>query len=160
MLTQFNCYCNCLLELSLSKKESRWKQWPASLRPPPRVAHASTPGPKKESRWKQWPASQHASTPGPKVGENSGQLRFVHNHGWRTQAHLDQCFVVLCPGHFYTENWNIPDQKLLTLLLQNQRQAENTFHIPDAWIYCAVFGLFSWEHAGLTIIPDVCNIWR
>ena len=27
------------------EKESRWKQWPASLRPPPRVAHASTPGP-------------------------------------------------------------------------------------------------------------------
>ena len=24
---------------------NRWKQWPASLRPPPRVAHASTPGP-------------------------------------------------------------------------------------------------------------------
>ena len=28
------------------KEKSRWKQWPASLRPPPRVAHASTPGPK------------------------------------------------------------------------------------------------------------------
>ena len=24
----------------------KWKQWPASLRPPPRVAHASMPGPK------------------------------------------------------------------------------------------------------------------
>ena len=28
------------------KEKSRWKQWPASLRQPPRVAHASTPGPK------------------------------------------------------------------------------------------------------------------
>ena len=28
------------------EEKSRWKQWAASLRPPPRVAHASTPGPK------------------------------------------------------------------------------------------------------------------
>ena len=28
------------------EEENRWKQWPASLRPPPRVAHPSTPGPK------------------------------------------------------------------------------------------------------------------
>ena len=27
------------------EEKSRWKQWPASLRTPPRVAHASTPGP-------------------------------------------------------------------------------------------------------------------
>ena len=27
------------------REKSRWKQWPASLRPPPRVAHASMPGP-------------------------------------------------------------------------------------------------------------------
>ena len=26
-------------------EKSRWKQWPASLRPPPQVVHASTPGP-------------------------------------------------------------------------------------------------------------------
>ena len=25
-----------------------------------------------------------------KVGENNGQLRFVHHQGWRTQACLDQ----------------------------------------------------------------------
>ena len=28
------------------EEKSRSKQWPASLRPPPRVAHTSTPGPK------------------------------------------------------------------------------------------------------------------
>ena len=28
------------------EEKSRGKQWPAVLRPPPRVAHASTPGPK------------------------------------------------------------------------------------------------------------------
>ena len=27
------------------EEKSRRKQWPASLRPPPRVAHASMPGP-------------------------------------------------------------------------------------------------------------------
>ena len=27
-----------------------------------------------------------------KVGENNGQLRFVRQHGWRTQARLDQHF--------------------------------------------------------------------
>ena len=30
----------------LDQNQSRWKQWTASLRPPPWVAHASTPGPK------------------------------------------------------------------------------------------------------------------
>ena len=28
------------------EEKNRWKQWPASLRPPPRVPHASTSGPK------------------------------------------------------------------------------------------------------------------
>ena len=33
-------------------------------------------------------ARKHAWTK--KVGENIGQLRFVHHHVWRTQARLDQ----------------------------------------------------------------------
>ena len=53
------------------ERNSRWKQWPASLRPPPRVPHASTK----------------------KVGENNGQLYFVRHHEWRTQASLDQKLV-------------------------------------------------------------------
>ena len=57
--TQFNCYCNCLLELSLAKEKSRWKRWPALLCPPPRVAHASTPWPIKDfillfEYWREW----------------------------------------------------------------------------------------------------------
>ena len=63
------------------KKKSRWKQWPTSLHPPPRVAHASTPGPKKE-----------------KVDENNGQLRFVRHHVWRTQARLDQLLALTNVG--------------------------------------------------------------
>ena len=37
-------------------------------------------------------ARKHAWTKN--VGENNGQLRFVCHHGWRTQAHLDQIFLV------------------------------------------------------------------
>ena len=40
------------LDQKEEEEKSRWKQWPALLRPPPRVAHASTPGPKKAT-W-QW----------------------------------------------------------------------------------------------------------
>ena len=29
-----------------------------------------------------------------KVGENNGQLRFVRHHGWCTQAHLDQNYLI------------------------------------------------------------------
>ena len=59
------------------KEKSRWKQWPASLRPPPRVVHASTPGPKKrrvkvdnnngQQHIATPPQVAHAKPPGPKV---------------------------------------------------------------------------------------------
>ena len=41
------CFPEVAQKQKTEKKEekSRWKQWPASLCPPPRVAHASTPGP-------------------------------------------------------------------------------------------------------------------
>ena len=63
-------------EKKRKKEKSRWKQWPASLRPSPRVAHASTPGPKR-SQWTQWPASHPQNPPGPKLNFHQPQQNNV-----------------------------------------------------------------------------------
>ena len=44
-----------------------------------------------------------------RVGENNGPLRFVRRHGWRTQARLDQFFLLQ------------PEQIKLTLFLPQKK---------------------------------------
>ena len=82
--TQFNCYCNCLLELSLAKEKKKysrdcgwpWRPWPNTCR-------------KKEEKKKA------------KVGDNKGQATHgARKHAWRTQAAwanmLDKVEVTSC----------------------------------------------------------------
>ena len=63
------------------KKKSRQKQWQASLRPPPWMAHTSTPGPKRlPALLCPPPPVAHARTPGPKINNNQGP-KINHNQG-------------------------------------------------------------------------------
>ena len=104
------------------EEKSRWKQWPASLRPPPRVAHASTPGPKRRimkclsqhTYWCSSPTQKSVSLPHRKVFVSTTQVwGYEHKpeRGEKTPENNFFIFLLVMPnmrGNKISTSWVSP----------------------------------------------------